>query len=88
MLTSGLVASPDAKATGTVNVSLFAAPAAIVAPVVPKLVCPVVPVTTPQFAVPAATQVAFAFRVTPAGSGSVSVTLFAFDGPAFVTVTV
>ena len=54
----------------------------------PKLVCPVVPVTVPQLAEPAATQVAFAVRVTPAGNGSESVTLPAFDGPAFVTTTV
>ena len=47
-----------------------------------------VPVTVPQVAVPAATQVAFAFSVTPAGNGSVTVTLVAFDGPAFVTTTV
>ena len=79
---------PEANATGAVNVSLFAAPAGIVAPVVPNDVCPVVPVTVPQVAVPLATQTAFALSVTPAGSGSDTVTLFAFDGPAFVTVTV
>ena len=88
MLTSGFVAHAAANDTGTVNVSVLPAPAAIVAPVVPKLVCPVVPVTVPQFAVPLATQVAFALSVTPAGNGSESVTLFAFDGPALVTTTV
>ena len=55
---------------------------------VPKLVWPVVPVTVPQFDVPLATHVALALRVTPAGSGSDTVMLFAFDGPVFVTTTV
>ena len=87
VLTSGLVTMPAANDTGTVKVRLLPAPAAIVAPVVPKVVCPVVPVTVPQFAVPLAKQVAFALRFTPAGNGSESVTLFAFDGPALVTIT-
>jgi hypothetical protein len=60
---------------------------ATVAPVVPKLLWPVVPVTVPQVATPLAT-VALAFRVTPAGNGSVTVTLLVFDGPALVTTTV
>ena len=88
VLTSGFVVSEDANATGTVKVSALPAPAATVAPVVPKLACPVVPVTVPQFDVPLATQTALAPRVTPAGSGSVTVTLAAFDGPALVTTTV
>ena len=79
---------PDANFTGTLNVSELPAPAAIVAPVVPKLACPVVPVTVPQVAVPVGKHVAFALRVTPAGSGSLTVTLPAFDGPVFVTTTV
>ena len=54
----------------------------------PKLVCPVVPVTVPQFDVPVATQVALALSVTPAGNGSDTVTLPAFDGPPLVTTTV
>jgi hypothetical protein len=70
------------------EVSELPAPAPTVAPVVPKLVCPVVPVTVPQVAVPTAKHVAFAFRVTPAGNGSDTVTLVAFDGPVFVTTTV
>ena len=88
VLTSGLVDIPAANFTGTVNVSELPAPAPTVAPVVPKLVCPVVPVTVPQVAAPAATHVAFAFRVTPAGNGSEIVTLPALDRPAFVTTTV
>ena len=67
---------------------LLAAPAAIVAPVVPKLVWPVVPVTAPQVAAPVGAHVALPPSVTPAGSGSATVTLLAFDGPALVTVTV
>ena len=70
------------------NVSELPAPAPTVAPVVPKLVWPVVPVTVPQFATPLATQVAFALSVTPAGSGSDTVALIAFEGPALVTTTV
>ena len=87
-LISGLVDMPGAKATGTVNVSALPAPAPTVAPVVPKLFWPVVPVTVPHVAVPTATHVAFALRVTPAGNGSVTVTLLALDGPALLTVTV
>ena len=79
---------PDANATGTVNVSELPAPTPTVAPVVPKLVWPVVPVTVPQLETPTATQVALALRVTPAGSGSETVTLIAFDGPALVTTRV
>ena len=71
-----------------VNVRPLPAPAAIVAPVVPKLVCPVVPVTTPHVAAPLDTHVAFALSVTPAGKGSETVTLLALDGPALVTTTV
>ena len=88
VFTSGFVVMPAANFTGTVKISELAAPAAIVAFVVPKLVCPVVPVTVPQVAAPTAAHVAFAFRVTPAGNGSETVTLAAFDGPALVTVTV
>ena len=77
-----------ANATGTVKTSLLAAPAPIDALVVPKLVCPVVPVTVPQLAVPLATQVAFALSVTPAGNASVTVTFVALDGPPLVTVIV
>ena len=87
-LTSGSVVRLDANATGTVKTSLSAAPAPSVAPVVPKLVWPVVPVTAPQPAAPLATQVAFADSVTPAGSASVRVTFAAPDGPPFVTVIV
>jgi hypothetical protein len=79
---------PAAKLTGTVNVSWLPAPAAMVAPVVPKLVAPVRPVTVPQVAAPAATQVAFADSVTPVGSASVTVRLPASLGPEFVTPTV
>jgi hypothetical protein len=88
VLMSGVVVMPAAKATGTVNTIALAAPASMRAVVAPKLVCPVVPVTVPQFATPAATHVALADSVTPAGNGSETVTLFAFDGPALVTVTV
>src|SRR5512132_1953567 len=85
---SGVVVSPAANATGTVNTIALAGPALMRAFVVPKLVCPVVPVTAPQFDVPLATQIAFAFSVTPAGSGSVTITLTASDKPVLVTVTV
>ncbi len=88
VLTSGSVVIADANPTGTVNTRLSPPPAPMLAPVVPKLVCPVVPVTVPQFAVPLAAHVAFAVSVNPAGSASVTVTLLAFDGPPLVTVTV
>src|SRR5215471_1313053 len=86
VFTSGSVTSDDAKATGAVNVSALPAPAASVAAVVPNVVCPVRPVTVPHVAVPVATQVAFAVKVTPGGSGSFSARLSASVGPAFVTV--
>ena len=88
VFSSGSVTMPGANATGAVKVSALAAPTATVAPVVPKLVCPVVPVTVPQFDAPLATHVALALNVTPAGNGSASVTLDAFVGPALVTTIV
>lgn len=88
VLTSGSVASPAAKATGTVNVSTLAAPATMTAPVAPKPVWPAVPVTVPQFDAPLAAQVALAVSVTPAGSASATVTLLAVDTPLLPTVIV
>ena len=88
VLTRGSVVMPAANATGAVNLSELPAPAAIDAPVVPKLVCTARPVTLPQLAVPAATQVAVAVSVTPAGSASLTVTLVASDRPPSVIVTV
>ena len=88
VLTSGLALRPDANATGAVNTSALPAPTSMRAPVVPKLVCPAVPVTAPQLDVPPATHVALAVSVTPAGSGSAMVTLSASDTPVLVTVTV
>ena len=88
VLTSGFVDMPEANATGTVNTILLAPPAPMVAPVVPNVDCPVVPVTAPQVAAPVGTHVAFALRVTPPGNGSETVTLLALEGPALVTVTV
>ena len=88
VLTSGFADMPEANATGTVNTILLAAPAPMVAPVVPNDVWPVVPVTVPQVAAPVGTQDALALNVTPTGNGSETVTLPAPDGPAFVTVTV
>src|SRR5436190_20705962 len=88
VLMSGIVVIPAANATGTVNTIALAAPALTRAVVVPKLVCPVVPVTVPQLDDPPARQVALALSVNPAGSGSLTVTLTASDTPVFVTVTV
>jgi hypothetical protein len=88
VLVSVLLVRLDANATGAVNVSELPAPAPIDAPVAPKLVCPVVPVTVPQAAVPAATQLALALSVTPDGRGSDMVVLVASDGPALVTAIV
>ena len=68
--------------------SLFAAPAAIVAPLAPNAAWPLVPLTVPHVALPVATHVASADSVTPVGSGSLTVTLCASDGPAFVTTIV
>src|SRR4029453_14770926 len=88
VLTSGLVDIPAAKATGTVKTIVLAPPGTTTAPVVPKLVCPVVPVTVPQLDAPFATQIAFAVSVSPAGSASVTVTPDASVVPVFSTVTV
>src|SRR2546421_4591060 len=88
VLISGLVVRLEAKATGAVNVSVLPTPAAIEAPVVPKLDCPVAPVTAPQLAVPAATQLALARSVTPAGSVSETVVFVASDEPTFATTIV
>ena len=88
MLTSGFVLMPGANATGTVKTSALPAPASTRAAVAPKLVCPVVPVTVPQLDEPFARQTTFAPRVTPAGNGSVTVTLSALETPVFCTVTV
>src|SRR5437764_261754 len=88
VLVSALLVRLDANATDAVNVSELPAPAPMDAPLVPKLVCPVVPVTVPQAAVPAATQLALALSVTPDGRGSDTVVLVASDGPALVTTIV
>ena len=88
VLSSGSVVIAAANATGAVNTSELPAPAAICAPVAPKLVWPARPVTVPQLALPFATQVAFAVSVTPAGNASLTVTLVASDRPPCVTVTV
>ena len=88
VLSSGSVDRPAAKATGAVNTSELPTPAAICAPVAPNAFWPVVPVTAPQLAAPMAAQVALAVRVTPAGSGSLMVTLVASDTPPCVRVTV
>ena len=87
VLTSGFVLIAAENATGTVNTSAFAPPASTRAAVAPKLVWPVVPVTVPQLDVPPARQVAFADSVTPAGSGSATVTFSASLWPVFATVT-
>ena len=76
------------NATGAVNTSEFPGPAAICAPVAPKLVCPASPVTVPQPALPIATQVTLAVSVTPGCSVSLTATLVASDNPPWVTVTV
>src|SRR5713101_4389427 len=60
VLSRGSVVMVGANATGAVNVSELPVPAGIDAPVVPKLACAVVPVTVPQSAAPAATQLASA----------------------------
>ena len=88
VLISGLLVKLGANTTGAVNMSEFAAPAAIETPVVPRLVWPAVPVTVPQFAVPAATQETLAVSVTPGGNASETIVFEASDGPAFVTTIV
>jgi len=87
VFTRGDVVILDAKATGTVNVSALPPPALTRAPDVPKLVPPAAPVTAPHSDVPEATQVALAESVTPAGSGSVTVTLVASVRPPLLTTT-
>ncbi len=87
VLTSGLAVVPAAMATGTVKTSESPAPAPSVAPVVPKLVWPMLPVTVPHVATPLPVHVTAAVSVSPAGNASVTVTLAASLGPVFVTVT-
>ena len=86
--TSGSACKFEAKATGTVNTSELVTPAPIVAFVALKLVCPLPPVTVPQFALPLAVQMTLAVSVTPAGSASATDTLSASVRPVLVTVTV
>ncbi len=88
VLTSGLANMPDANATGIVKTIVFAPPASTRALVVPKLVCPVVPVTVPQLDVPFAAHVAFAASVRPGGNASLTVTSSASEMPVFSMVTV
>lgn len=87
MLTSGSSASVAAKATGAVNTSELPAPAPMPAPVAPNAAWPLVPVTVPQVAMPFATHATLPVSVTPAGSGSLTVTFSASDVPVLVTVT-
>ena len=88
VLTRGFVVMPAEYATGAVKVMELPPPAPIEAPVVPKLVCPALPVTVPQSAVPAGTHSGVAVSVTSAGSGSVTVTESAAEMPVLVTTTV
>jgi hypothetical protein len=62
VLTSGFAVRLAANVTGAVKTSALARPASTRAAVVPKLVWPAAPVTTPQLDVPLATHVAFADR--------------------------
>ena len=87
VLTSGLAVMPAANATGTVNTSESPAPAPSVAPVVPKLVCPLLPVTVPHVATPLPVHVTVAVSVSPPAAHRLTVTLAASLGPVFVTVT-
>ncbi len=88
MFTSGSVVIPGSNATGTVKTSELPGSAPTLAPVVPKLVSPMPPVTVPQLALPFPTQDTAAVSVTPAGSASVTVTSAASLAPVSVTVTV
>ena len=65
---------------------MLAPPGTRWAPVVPSVVCPVVPVTVPQLDVPFALHVALAASVTPGGSASATVTSMASEVPVFCTV--
>lgn len=87
-LTSGSAVRLEANARGAVSVIELPAPAPIVAPVAPKVVWPVVPVTVPHVATPAGTPVTFAVSVTPDSKKSDTVVFVAFDGPLFVTMIV
>src|SRR5438105_6826570 len=77
VLTSGSAARSGANDTGADSTSAFAAPGATRAPVAPKLVWPLAPPTMPHVDVPFAVQLAAPDSTTPAGSGSLTVTLFA-----------
>src|SRR3569833_2075426 len=86
VLTSGSTTSAASNATGTVTVSVLAAPAGTIAWASEALASPAVPVTVTQLAVPAATHVTGPRRRTPAGSGSSSVTSSASDSPVVASV--
>ena len=87
VLRSGLSARLAANATGTVKVSRLAAPALMRAPTAEKLACGALPVTVPQLALPAATQVTVPLSVTPSGSESLTEILSASDTPLLAMVT-
>ena len=87
VLTSGSVVMPAAKATGTFRVST-PVPAPSCAPVTPALVPPTTPCTVPQLALAEDAQVTVPAMVTPAGSGSLTVTATASLMPVFATLIV
>jgi hypothetical protein len=75
----------EANVTGTLKVSVLPAPALMLAPVAPALVPPAMPVTVPQWAVPATAQVTGPLRVTPVGRLSTTLTPVALPGPVLPT---
>ena len=87
VFTRGFVVMPAANPTGMVKTSAFVPPASTRAPVVPKVVCPMEPVITPQLDVPPAVHVAFAESATPTGSASATVTFSASVTPELAIVT-
>jgi hypothetical protein len=88
VFTSGSVASDEANATGTVNVSSAAPPAGSDALLAAKDVAPAPPVTVPHDALPVAAHVTAPASRAPAGKASVTATLAASDVPVLATVAV
>jgi hypothetical protein len=88
VLTSGSAARLDANVTGAASTSALPLPGATRAPTTPKLVWPAAPLTVPHSDVPLAVQLTEPDSTTSAGSGSLTVTLFASLMPPLTTVMV
>src|SRR4051812_36267288 len=86
LLTSGSTISAASNVTGNVRTTVLPAPAGMTACASDPLPSPAAPLTVPQVAVPAATQVAAPLSMTPDGSGSSSATSSASESPVLPNV--